>query len=145
MARYDKYDPISGGFRAALESDISGANSAGEYGPVAVSINTAGRVVVGTAAASGLVGLLVKNAPKQPIGRFATTLEGAPNAKAWIGQKAGDVVDIMTAGEIVGVSGWNPGDIVFAAASGALSTTNTGTRVGFIAGSGTKLRMVVRV
>lgn len=145
MARYDKYDPISGGFRAALEADIVGANSAGEFGPVAVSLNASGRVVIGTAGASGLVGVMVKNAPHQPIARFSTTLVGEPNPKAWIGQKALDIVDVMTSGEIVGVTGWNPGDQVYAAANGALSTTNTGIRVGWIAGSGDKLRMVIRV
>jgi hypothetical protein len=143
MARYDKYDGIVGGFRAALEADITG-NAAGEFGPVGVSINTAGRAIVGSAGASGLVGILVKNAPKQPVQRFSTDLNGTPAPRAWLGQKAGDVVDIMTAGEIVGVTGWNPGDIVYAATTGVLSTTNTGVKVGWIVGSGTKLRMVIR-
>lgn len=149
MARYDKYDPISGGFRAALEADLPGDGTTGEFGPVAVSLNTAGRVVVGTAGASGLVGVLVKNAPRMGAharGGRTTTLQGEPNPNAWIGQKAGDVVDIMTSGEIVDFDGFNPGDPVYAAADGTLSAVATGNiKVGFIAGSGPKRRMVIRV
>lgn len=145
MARYDKYDPISGGFRAALETALT-PNGAGEVGPLGVSLNTSGRCIVGTAGASGLVGVMVKNAPLQSLGRRATTLKGVPNPDAWIGQKANDVVDIMTSGEIVGVTGFNPGDSVYVHANGSVDNVPTaGTRVGWIAGSGNKLRMVIRV
>ena len=37
MARYDKYDPISGGFRAPLAADLT-PNASGEWGPRAVSL-----------------------------------------------------------------------------------------------------------
>lgn len=145
MPRYEKYEPIAGGFRATLEADLTGIDANGEWGPRAVSLNTAGRVVVGTAGASGLVGVLVKNAPKQPTGRFSTTLQGAPNPRAWLGQKAGDRVDIMTNGEIVDVQalGLTPGVAVYAAADGTLSGTATGnTRVGWMVEN---WRMVVRL
>lgn len=148
MARYDKYDPITGGFRAALEADLPTPDANGGWGPKAVSLNASGRVVVGTAGASGLAGILVKNAPKQPIGRFATSMEGTPNPKAWLGQKAGDIVDVMRHGEIVDISslGFTPGIPVYAAANGDLTATATGnTKIGFTVGSGAKMRLHVDV
>lgn len=75
MARYDKYDPYSGGFRAPLASAIAAADKNKVY---AVGLDSAGRVVLG-AGQSGVVGVLV-----------------AHDVKA-----AGDIVDVMTAGEIV--------------------------------------------
>ena len=145
MARYDKYEPIAGGFRARLEADLTGVSASGEWGPKAVSLNNAGRVVVGTGGVSGLVGIVVKNAPKQPAGRFSTTLQGAPNSRAWLGQKAGDTVDIMTNGEIVDVQGLNltPGQPVYAHADGSLDAVATaGTKVGYMVEN---WRMVVRL
>lgn len=145
MARYEKYEPIAGGFRASLEADLTGIDSKGEWGPKAVSLNASGRVVVGTAGASGLVGLLVKNAPKTPPGRFSLGAQGAPNPRAWLGQKAGDRVDIMTHGEIVDVQGLGltPGQAVYATAAGELTSTATGnTRVGWMVEN---WRLVVRL
>lgn len=81
-AYYDKYDPVSGGFRAPLAADlpataiIAGANTTGD--PLAVGLDTNGRVVPG-AGTTGIVGVLV------------TTKN----------MKANDIVDVMTAGEIV--------------------------------------------
>jgi len=100
MARYDKYEPIAGGFRARLNAALT--LTAGSIGPVAVSLNGTGKVVVGTAGQSGLVGILVKNVAKGPVGPWGTSLNGGtPNAYAPVGAQAGDVVDIMTNGEIV--------------------------------------------
>lgn len=143
MARYDKYDPISGGFRAKLAADLT-LDSDGEFGPRAVSLNASGRVVVGTAGQSGLVGVLVKNAAKGPVGRWGTSLAGTPNPNAPIAALAGEVVDIMTNGEIVDIEGFNPGEKVFAAADGTLSATGgAGTvQVGYTVEAN---RMVVRV
>ena len=93
MARFDKYDPVSGGFRAALNADYTGSAN-----PVGVGINTSGRVVVGVgAAAIGIAGVIC-----QPKNR-----------------KAGDVIDVMTAGEIV----------EFAGSAGVAYTANTTTGV----------------
>jgi hypothetical protein len=145
MARYDKYDPISGGFRAKLNADLT-LDGNGEFGPRAVSLNTSGRVVVGTAGQSGLVGILVKNAAKQAVTRWGLSTSGTPNAAAPIGALAGDVVDIMTNGEIVEVTGFTAGQPVYAHADGSLDAVATaGTKVGYIVevvnGRG---RMVVR-
>lgn len=154
MAHYDKYEPISGGFRAELEVAIT-PDGNGEFGPKAVSLNSSGRLIVGTGGVSGLVGILVKNAPKQPLGRYSTNLQaGTPNPNMWLGLRAGDVVDVMTSGEIVGIEGlgWTPGQAIYAASDGSLTATASGnTKIGYVVGganaqTGTnKMRLVVRV
>jgi hypothetical protein len=85
MSRIDKYDPVSGGFRAPLAAAYAGSAT-----PVGVALDANGRVVVGALAAgnTGYVGVLCK-----------------PDAAA-----AGSIVDIMTDGELVefaGVAGSN--------------------------------------
>lgn len=118
-ARFDKYEPIAGGFRAPLAADLT-FDAAGHFGPKAVSLNTSGQVVVGTAGNSGGVGILVKNVPLYPnLGN----IPGAINAGVPIGGKAGNIVDIMTHGEIVGVAGLNAGTTYYAAADGTLTAT----------------------
>lgn len=98
MARIDKYDPVDGGFRAALFADR--AATAGAFGdangPIGVGLDNQGRVVAG-AGTTGIVGVLVC-------------------AKA---MKAGDIVDVMTDGEIVEWGG----------AAGTVYTANTVTGV----------------
>ena len=126
MARYDKYEPIAGGFRAPLAADLT-FNSNGEFGPKVVSLDANGRVVVGTGGNSGAVGVVVKNVPKYPgLGN----IPGQVNAVVPIGGKAGDIVDIMTHGEIVGVTGLTAGTAYYAAANGDLTTTAGTARVG---------------
>lgn len=143
MARYDKYDPIAGGFRARLAAALTLV--AGSIGPVAVSLNASGRVVVGTAGQSGPVGVLVKNVARGPVGQWGTSLQGTPNADAPIGAQAGDTVDIMTNGEIVDLSTttFPAGSKVYAATDGTLSTTGgTGKfLIGYTVEAG---RLVVR-
>lgn len=86
MSRYDKYDGVNGGFRAALNaawSATSGPSSATDLNRIlVVGLNNSGRVVKATtvALASGVL-----------------ILTGA--------KAAGDVVDVMTHGEIVEISG----------------------------------------
>lgn len=145
MARYDKYDPIAGGFRAKLAAALTLTN--GGIGPVAVSLNASGQVVVGTAGQSGAVGVLVKNVARGPIGPWGTALNGGtPNANAPIGAQAGDVVDIMTSGEIVDLDPavFVAGTKWYAAADGTLSSTaGTGkVLVGWTVNAG---RLVVRI
>lgn len=114
MARYDKYDPISGGFRAPLAADWAGALGT----PVGVGLDANGRVVPG-AGNTGIVGVLV--------------IDGQVNSQGTRTNNkfAGDVVDVMTAGEIVDCTGLTAGTEYFAAAAaGALGTTNTDTKVG---------------
>jgi len=151
MARYDKYDPISGGFRGRLGEDHGiTADSNGEAGPVGVGLNSDGRVVLG-AGDTGIIGVVVKNLPRQPGVRFGNSLYGDPLATAYMGLGEGDVVDIMTSGEIVEVdSELLPGTRVYAAPDGSLTADAddggepavANTPIGYIVDSG---RLVVRV
>lgn len=146
MARYDKYEPIAGGFRAPLSADLT-PNASGDFGPKAVSI-TAGRVVVGTAGTTGLVGVLVKNAPRQGWGPTTAGPSGPTNPAAPMGLKAGDIVDVMTNGEIVdlagaGITGLAAGQPIYATAAGDLTNVATGnTKIGYTVEAD---RLVVRV
>lgn len=97
MARYDKYDPKDGGFRAPLAADLV-KNSAGN--PVGVSLDVNGRITPGVAGTSGYVGLLT-------ITRDA---------------KAADVLDVMTHGEIVELAGLAAGTAYYLSAAGVLQT-----------------------
>ena len=130
MARIDKYDPISGGFRARL----GWAPSAAEVGDViAVTINGSGQAVK-TAAATDVC-------------------EGVVCLSSLLSQ--GDQVDVMTDGEIVdvaasgdNVSGHSAGTVAYVGgAGGAINATAPGAGV-----NGTKVgrfieawRLVVRV
>lgn len=117
-ARYDKYEPISGGFRAPLAADLT-FDAAGHYGPKVVSLNASGQIVEGTAGQSGAVGVLVKNVALYPnLGN----IPGAVNAGIPIGGKAGNIVDVMTDGEIVSVTGLVAGTTYYAAANGTLTS-----------------------
>jgi hypothetical protein len=136
--RYDKYDPVSGGFRAPLNADLT-LDGEGSSGVKVVSINTTGKVVVGTAGQSGFVGVLVKNVPFTPsLGNIA----GVVNAAVPIGAKAGDIVDIMTDGEIILTTPLVAGTRYFAKSDGTLSTLSSdGPYVGFTVEA---TRLVVR-
>lgn len=125
MARFDKYDPVSGGFRARLGF----TPVAGDVGdPIAVTIDGSG---------------LVQKAA-------AGTADGVICLSSLLNQ--GDVVDCMTDGEIVDVTDDNitgraAGAEVFAGASGALTATGpgagaAGVRVGRFVEN---WRLVVRV
>lgn len=114
--RYDKYDPISGGFRAPLEAAIA-SGDAGK--PLAVGLNANGRVVVG-GGNTGVKAVLVVD-----------------SAKA-----AGDIVDCMTDGEIV-EAGLAAGTNYYGdAAAGTVGVDNTDTYVGHTVEAD---RLVVRV
>lgn len=78
MARYDKYDPKVGGFRAPLAADWPATDLERVYG---VSLNNAGQVVKGLTATqgTGIIGVLVLTKAR----------------------KAGEIVDVMTDGEII--------------------------------------------
>jgi hypothetical protein len=127
MARFDKYDPVSGGFRARLGF----APSAGEVGDViAVNLNGSGEVIKAVAAADA---------------------EGVICLSSLLNQ--GDVVDVMTDGEIVdvgagnNVTGYAAGATAYAGATGAIGVTApgagvNGTRIGRFVES---WRLIVRV
>lgn len=78
MARYDKYEPKSGGFRAPLAADLTATSETGVGNPIGVGLDASGRVVVGV----GNTGIL---------GVICTTRN----------MTAGEIVDVMTDGEIV--------------------------------------------
>jgi hypothetical protein len=108
MARYDKYDPISGGFRAPLAAAITAPADIGV--PRAVGVDANGRVVFGSGV-TGVIGILV-----------------ADQAKA-----ANEIVDVMTAGEIVDLdeANFDPGQKLLGQSAGAVNTTAGGVQVGF--------------
>lgn len=138
MAKYDKYEPLAGGFRAHLATALTlGAN--GGIGPVGVSLDANGRVVVGTGGQSGLIGVLVKNAARGPIYQWNQTLQGAVNGYSPVGTQAGDVVDVMTAGEIVDLDPtvFVAGTKFYVHADGSIDATATaGTAIGFTTKAG---------
>lgn len=95
MARIDKYDPISGGFRAPLNAAYTGAAA-----PIGVGLNASGRVVAG-AGATGIIGVVTSPYDKD----------------------AGDTVDVMTNGELVEFGG-TAGTVYTAnTTTGVISTT----------------------
>ena len=125
MPRYDKYEPYAGGFRGALAAAIPEADGFTAFG---VGLDTDGHVVKG-AGTTGILGVMIAHGAK----------------------RAGDIVDIMTGGEIVEFTAngtptggaADPGTVYYAAtATGAISTTNTGKAVGVFTDDG---RLVVRV
>jgi hypothetical protein len=144
MARYDKYEPLAGGFRALLGADLTLVN--GGVGPVLVSLNASGGVILGSAGQSGPVGIMVKNVAKGPVGPWGTSLQGGtPNQDAPIGARAGDAVDVMTNGEIVDLDPavFLAGSKVYAATNGTLSLTGGAGK--FLIGHTVKAgRLIVR-
>lgn len=134
-ARYDKYDGVAGGFRAPLASAItttSGSGSSNQIGiPLGVGLNSSGALVVG-GGATGILGVLVVDQLKN----------------------AGEIVDVMTAGEIVDLDEAvvDPGVKYYMTAAGAISATATSnTPVGYTVGDKSLTdgsiasRLVVRV
>lgn len=109
MARYDKYNPYNGGFRAQLAADWPRADAIGGV-PYGVGLNASGKVVKG-AGSSGIMGCLILVQATQNDG---------------IKFKAGDWVDIMTSGDIVewatsaGVAGVAATNYYITAASGLI-------------------------
>jgi hypothetical protein len=76
MSRFDKYDPYSGGYRAALNAAVVAGNVGKMY---AVSLNASGKTVIGGAALADLAAVIC---PVRTAG-------------------VNEVIDNMTAGEIV--------------------------------------------
>lgn len=99
MARIDKYNPVGGGFRAPLNAAYTASDT-----PIGVGINSSGKVVAG-AGQTGIIGVLLV-----PTG-------GAGGIASYVDKAAGDIVDVMTDGEIVEFSG----------AAGTAYTANTTT------------------
>ena len=102
MARIDKYNPISGGFRAPLNAILTGAAA-----PIGVGLNASGRVVAGPGV-TGILGVIV-----------------APFDKG-----AGDIIDVMTAGEITDFAGVAGTKYYAHATTGVISSTASIYRIG---------------
>jgi hypothetical protein len=86
IARYDKYDGVNGGFRAPLNAAwnaTSGPSAATDLGRIiCVGLNSSGKIVK-AASVDACDGVLIVNAAAL----------------------AGDIMDVMTSGEIVDISG----------------------------------------
>ena len=101
--RYDKYNPVGGGFRALLAANWTGSDD-----PFGVGLDVDGHVVVG-AGVTGVLGTMIKT-------RDAL---------------AGQVVDVMMHGEIVEFDG-DPATLYYAhATTGVISDTESLYVVGF--------------
>lgn len=105
MSRYDKYDPKNGGYRAPLAADFDPANLERLIG---VGHDADGRVVIG-AGQSGITGVLVLTKAR----------------------KAGEIVDVMTSGDVVefgptdgkpGVDFGLPGTVYYAGTDGNIGS-----------------------
>lgn len=120
MARFDKYQPHAGGFRAPLAAAIAEA----DVGKIqAVSIDTSGRAAIGGAAQTAISGLIC------PVRAMA----------------AGEPIDVMTHGEIeeateTAGTAFTLGAPVFAHADGTVDDTSTnGVAVGITVTRATRL------
>jgi hypothetical protein len=126
MSRFDKYGPFTGGFRAPLNAAILLA----DVGKIqAVSINTSGKVVIGGAAETAIMGVIIAVRP----------------------MAANDPIDVMTSGEIVeatktGGTAFAAGDIVYAhGTTGGVGVVDAVAASGKIIAKMVELnRMVVR-
>lgn len=107
MARYDKYGPRAGGFRAPFAAAYTGAAA-----PIGVGLDANGRVVAG-AGQTGIIGVLAK----------------PDNANQF------EITDIMTSGEIVEFTTGVAGTVYTAnTTTGAITTAAasvTQTPIGF--------------
>jgi len=140
MARYDKYNPVSGGFRAVLAADYApgAANPADPLNPAnfnkvfPAQMDTTGAILAPAAAVFGkFVGVFI--------------ISG-------LIKYAGDVIDIMTAGEIVDFDDGKQAGVVANQAwyadpaTGLLTLTPPGSGVnGFYVGNTVEAgRLIVR-
>lgn len=119
MPRYDKYEPFAGGFRAPLAVDFDGGENGANFGKLySASLNNSGQVVIDGSGGPDK-GVLILTSKKY----------------------AGDIVDVMTAGEIVefelvdgtaaaaGVDVYSTGDGSYGTAAGAAASG--GNYIGF--------------
>jgi hypothetical protein len=119
MARIDKTDSAIGVFRGVLAAAWTDPTDIGVV--TAVGINSSGLVVKG-AGQTGIVGLVI------PTNKWDLQI--------------GSVVDVMTNGELVECAGLAAGTQYYAnATTGVVSSTNTGTPIGWTVESD---RLIVR-
>lgn len=124
--RYDKYDPMSGGFRAPLLADrAKTVNGVGGAAPgIGVGLDVNGRVVPGKGNGSSCKGVLCATSD----------------------MKAGQVCDVMTDGEIVEFGGVAGTDYQADDTTGAI-TAGPGTAAGktYIGHTVEAGRLIVRI
>lgn len=128
FARFDKYDGFVGGFRAPLNAAMSATGD--DIGKIqAVSINSSGKVVIGGAAETAIIGVIC------PTRVMA----------------ANEPIDVMTDGEIVGAvktggTAFAAGDIVYAhGTTGGAGVVDAASASGKVIGKMlTTTHMVVR-
>jgi hypothetical protein len=107
VPRYDKYDGVAGGFRAAAAANCPEADFNDIKG---AALDASGHMVTGAAGTSGFVGVVVRDRTKR---------------------RAGDIQDIMTNGEIVDCEGLTAGTAYYLnAGTGELQTAETRYHVG---------------
>ena len=125
MARFDKYDPVDGGFRVQLNAALVSGNVGKMY---AVSVNTSGRAVIGGAALTDLRGVIC---PTEALG-------------------AAGAIDAMTDGEIAeplttGGVAFGNNDVLYAHIDGTIDAVATaGKAVGFIVNGPGPKRAIIR-
>lgn len=106
MARVDKTDSAVGVVRAALAADVPQADW---NKPIGYGINASGLAVRGDGN-SGVVGVVIADRTNY---------------------RAGQIADIFVLADVVGCDGLTAGTTYYADAAGDLSTTDTGTLIGF--------------
>ena len=122
MSRFDKYDPVSGGFRAPLAALIAVTDKDKVF---AVALDNTGKVVR-TGITTAIIGVIC------PTKAMA----------------AGDVIDVMTSGEIVEATftvgtAFTAGAPVYGHADGTVNATVTASK---LLGNMVELdRMIIRV
>lgn len=118
MARYDKYEPYAGGFRAPLHEDTVAGE---EFEPFAVGLNADGRVVKG-AGNTGVVGVYIAHGTRN----------------------AGDIVDVMTDGDIVELADLTAGTAVYGQTDGSIDDNDAGVGAVKLGHTVEATRLVVR-
>lgn len=105
MPRYDKYDPYSGGFRAPAALAVSREDKNVLTG---AGLDDAGRVIRNGSGSLDATGVVIAHDAKNP----------------------GDILDIMTSGEIVEMEDLNPGTSYYVQADGSIGDEPTELYVG---------------
>lgn len=118
MARIDKYDPVDGGFRAPLAANYTGAAA-----PIGVSLDGNGRVVAGDGSGKGVKGVVC-----------------LPYDKV-----AGDIVDVMTDGELVEFGGAAGTNYTANTTSGAITNAAASATQVYVGHTVEATRLIVRV
>jgi hypothetical protein len=128
LSRFDKYDPVSGGFRAPLAAAILAAD-VGKIQAVSIAAST-GLVTIGGPAETAIIGVICPDKP----------------------YAAGDMIDVMTHGEIVEATftagtAFAAGALVYGhGTAGGVGTIDVTSTTGKVIGKTIELnRLVVRV